>query len=100
MADRKNALPSEGRDEEQAEVSYFIHEGITTRMQMAIDTCNKANRRMLIAVLTVCVSMLLIISLVVFGFNCNNRNWMKYIQETYTVQEGAVEHADSPTLYK
>ena len=100
MIDRKEALPFDGSDEDQAEVSYFIHEGITTRMQMAIDTCNKANRRMLVAVLTVCVSMLLIIGLVVYGFNCNNRHWMEYIRDTYTVQEGAVRNADSPTVYK
>lgn len=100
MIDRKEALPFDGRDEDQADVSYFIHEGITTRMQMAIDTCNKANRRMLVAVVIVCVSMLLIIGLVVHGFNRNNSQWMEYIHRTYSVQEGAVEHADSPTLHE
>ena len=53
---------------------------------------NNANRRMLIALISMCVTFLLIIIVFVFGYTVREKNWMETIikmQQTPVVTEVA-----------
>ena len=56
-------------DEEQACIPFFVHEN--TMMHY-----NASNRRMLIALLSVCVTFVLTIIIFVFGYTVRERNWL------------------------
>lgn len=61
-------------DEKQACVPYFIHE--STMMHY-----NHANKRMLIALLAVCITFILTIVIFVFGYTIREQNWLNTLKD-------------------
>ena len=64
----------------------------TIQADKALLHLNYANRRMLIALVSMCVTFLLIIIVFVFGYTVRERNWMDTIlkiQQTPVVAEVA-----------
>lgn len=62
------------REEQQACVPFFAHEN-------AMMHYNQTNKRMLIALVTVCVTLILTIITFVFGYTARERNWLNAIRE-------------------
>lgn len=58
----------------EACVPFFLHEN--TMMHY-----NNANKRMLIALITVCITFILTIVIFVFGYTVRERNWLKTLKE-------------------
>lgn len=56
-------------DEKQACVPFFIHEN-------SLMHYNNTNRRMLIALITVCITFILTIVIFVFGYTVREKNWL------------------------
>lgn len=56
-------------DEKQACVPFFIHENSMMHY-------NSANKRMLIALITVCITFITTIIIFVFGYTVRERNWL------------------------
>jgi len=85
--------------ENQAVVPYFIHEGMMTRMQMAMENVEHGGKRMLIALWSVCITLLLAVIIFVAGYTINNQNWMKYTEQLCTSQaEDTVNEAEVPKV--
>ena len=61
-------------DEKQACIPFFGHEN--TMMHY-----NNANRRMLIALVTVCLTFVLTIVVFVFGYTIREKNWLNTLKE-------------------
>lgn len=61
-------------DEKQACIPFFAHEN--TMMHY-----NTANRRMLIALVTVCLTFVLTIVVFVFGYTIREKNWLNTLKE-------------------
>lgn len=70
--------------DEKAQVPYFIHEGVVEHM-------NRCNRRMLIALLTVCVTFVITIVIFVVGYTVRNRDWINCVQNLQGNGAGVVE---------
>ena len=60
-------------------IPFFAHEN--TMMHY-----NTANRRMLIALITVCITFILTIVICVFGYTVRERNWLKTLKEMQTTE--------------
>lgn len=76
---------------QQACVPFFIHEN--TMMHY-----NHANKRMLVALITVCVTFILTIVVFVFGYTIREKNWLKTIKEISPqteVQDGICKQPDT-----
>ena len=58
-----------GCEEKQACIPFFVHENTMVHY-------NAANRRMLIALLSVCVTFILTIVIFVFGYTVREKNWL------------------------
>lgn len=58
--------------DEKAQVPYFVHEGVVEHM-------NRCNRRMLIALLTVCATFVATIVIFVVGYTIRNRDWIECV---------------------
>lgn len=75
----------------QACVPFFVHEN--TMMHY-----NMANKRMLIALITVCLTFILTIVIFVFGYTVREQNWLKTLKEmnpqTTEVQHGLQQQPD------
>ena len=69
-------------DEKQACIPFFAHEN--TMMHY-----NNANRRMLIALVTVCLTFVLTIVVFVFGYTVREKNWLNTIKEITPATEVA-----------
>lgn len=85
--------------EKQASVPYFIHEGMMTRMQIAMEKVENSNKRMLTALWSVCITLILVVVIFVVAYTENNKNWMKftnYIQTTQT--EDTVHASETPAV--
>ena len=74
-----------GCDEKQACVPYFVHEGIMTHY-------SRANRRMLIALVCVCVTFIVTILVFVNGYTQREKNWLDTLQRT-GVTDGVYEQS-------
>lgn len=75
--------------DKQACVPYFAHEG--TVMHMA-----HCNRRMLIALVTVCVTFILTIIIFVNGYTAREKNWLDTLGRM-GVTDGVHEQSDPGT---
>ena len=78
-------------DDKQACIPFFAHEN--TMMHY-----NNANRRMLIALVTVCATFILTIIIFVFGYTVREKNWLNTLKEitpTVEVQDGIQQQPDS-----
>lgn len=64
---------------ERACVPYFVHEGM-------VEHISHANRRMLIALLSVCITFLLTIIVFVFGYTQRESNWLETMTKMQTGQ--------------
>ena len=58
-------------------IPYFAHEN--TMMHY-----NMANRRMLVALITVCVTFIMTIIIFVFGYTVRERNWLNTLKDLRT----------------
>lgn len=56
-------------DDKQACVPFFLHEN-------AMMHYNHANKRMLVALITVCITFILTIVIFVFGYTVREKNWL------------------------
>lgn len=72
-------------------VSFFVHENTVEHM-------NISNRRLLIALLSVCVTFILTIIIFVVGYTIRERNWLDTISEmqprTTEVADGVQQQSD------
>ncbi|MBQ1890067.1 MAG: hypothetical protein II160_05135 [Selenomonas sp.] len=64
-------------DEQQAKVSAFSYEGVLAALE-------RSNKRLLIALVVTCITLVIAVGVVIFGNAVNNRVWMDYV---YTIQE-------------
>ena len=69
MADCKNC------EDKQACVPFFVHEGV-------MDHYSRANRRMLIALLTVCITFIITIIIFTNSYTQREANWLDTLQRT------------------
>ena len=76
-----------GCDNQQACIPFFAHEN--TMMHY-----NHANRRMLIALVIVCITFITTIVVFVTGYTAREKNWLDMIQRT-GVTDGVYEQYDS-----
>lgn len=78
-------------DQERQQQEYeFIMEGITTRMQMAMDKLSDNNKALRSIVKWVCAFALIMSILTVIGLLLNNRMWMDR-ERTATLQPSVRE---------
>lgn len=71
-------------------IPYFAHESSMMHY-------NHANRRMLIALLSVCVTFILTIIIFVFGYTVRERNWLNTLTRLQTAEvaaDGIYEQSD------
>ena len=73
-------------DEKQACVPFFVHEGI-------MDHYSRANRRMLIALLTVCITFIITIVIFTTSYTKREANWLDTLQRV-GVTDGVHEHGN------
>ena len=73
-------------DEKQACVPFFVHEGI-------MDHYSRANRRMLIALLTVCITFIITIVIFTTSYTKRESNWLDTLQRV-GVTDGVHEQPD------
>lgn len=73
-------------DEKQACIPFFAHEN--TMMHY-----NHANRRMLVALLAVCITFILTIIIFVHGYTVREKNWLDTLQRV-GVTDGVHEQPD------
>lgn len=66
---------------EEKQEFEFIMEGITTRMQIAMEKISESNKMLRSTVKYVCLSMLIVIAVVVSGFLMNNRLWFEHMND-------------------
>ena len=71
-------------DGQQACVPFFIHEN--TMMHY-----NHANKRMLVALLAVCITFILTIVIFVFGYTIRERNWLNTLRDITPQTEVAAD---------
>ena len=69
-------------EDRQACVPYFVHEGIMAHY-------SRANRRMLIALLAVCITFILTIVIFVFGYTVREKNWLDTLTRLQTTEVAA-----------
>jgi len=73
-------------EEKQACIPFFAHEN-------TMEHYNRANRRMLLALVTVCVTFIVTIIIFVSGYTQREKNWLDTIQRT-GVTDGVHEQSD------
>jgi hypothetical protein len=73
-------------DDKQACVPFFVHEGI-------MDHYSRANRRMLIALLTVCITFIITIVIFTTSYTKREANWLETLQRV-GVTDGVHEQPD------
>ena len=78
-------------EEKQACVPFFAHENVLMHY-------NRANRRMLIALLAVCITFLLVIVIFVRGYTEREKNWLDTIStmQSAEVAENGVYEQPGP----
>lgn len=77
-------------EENQACVPFFAHENVLMHY-------NRANRRMLVALICVCVTFIVTILVFVTGYTAREKNWLDMLQRT-GVTDG-VQQQSSPQDY-
>lgn len=74
-------------EKKEASVPFFAHEN-------AMMHYNAANKRMLIALLAVCITFILTIVIFVFGYTVREKNWLDTLTRL-EVQDGIHEQPDT-----
>ena len=75
-----------GCEDKQACVPYFVHEGV-------MDHYSRANRRMLIALVVVCITFITTIIVFVTVYTQREKNWLDTLQRV-GVTDGIHEQSD------
>ena len=73
-------------EEKTACVPFFAHENVLMHY-------NRANRRMLIALICVCVTFIVTILVFVTGYTAREKNWLDTLQRT-GVTDGVYKQSD------
>ena len=73
-------------NDQRACVPFFAHENTMSHY-------NRANRRMLIALVCVCVTFVITILVFVTGYTAREKNWLDMLQRT-GVSNGVYEQSD------
>jgi len=73
-------------EEKQACVPFFAHENVLMHY-------NRANRRMLIALICVCLTFVITILVFVTGYTQREKNWLDMLQRT-EVTDGVYKQSD------
>lgn len=68
--------------EKQASVPYFIHEGDMTRMETSVRSMRKA-------LVTVCVTLVLVVIAFVAAYTINNNRWIDFTEKLTHAEEPA-----------
>lgn len=68
-------------DERSPQEYAYIMDGITTRMQLAIEKVSEANKLFRSTVRMVCIVMLIVVMVVVGGFILETRTWIGHVNE-------------------
>lgn len=76
-------------DDRQACVPFFVHEN--TMMHY-----NLANRRMLVALVTVCLTFILTIIIFVTGYTAREKNWLDTLDRNRTEVSDGVQQQPDP----
>lgn len=82
------------QNSKQMQEYEFVMEGITTRMQMAMEKIAESNRMWRSAVKLVCIVMLVVVLVVVSGFIVYNQIWIGHVnnlRNTMIVSEVAAD---------
>ena len=74
-------------EEKQACVPFFAHENVLMHY-------NRANRRMLVALICVCVTFIVTIIIFVNGYTQREKNWLDTLQRT-GVTDGVHQQPDT-----
>ena len=74
-------------DEKQACVPFFAHENVLMHY-------NRANRRMLLALICVCVTFILTIIIFVSGYTQREKNWLDTLSRVGVTDGGVHEQPD------
>ena len=74
-------------DEKQACVPFYAHENVLMHY-------NRANRRMLVALIVVCATFIATIIIFVSGYTQREKNWLDTLQRT-GVTDGVQQQPDS-----
>lgn len=80
-------------EEKQASIPFFAHEN-------ALMHYNATNKRMLHALITVCVTFILTIIIFVVGYTIREKNWLDTLARvtpTVEVQDGVHQQSDQGT---
>lgn len=80
-------------EEKQASIPFFAHEN-------ALMHYNATNKRMLMALITVCVTFILTIIIFVVGYTIREKNWLDTLTRvtpTVEVQDGVHQQSDQGT---
>ena len=76
----KKSCGNDCKDMSPACVSFFVHENTVQHM-------NISNKRMLIALLTVCITFILTIVIFVVGYTVRERNWLDTLTRMNVTEE-------------
>lgn len=84
-------------DEERKPLEYeFIMDGITTRMQTALEKMSESNRILRSSVRYVCVTAIAAIIIIVLGFVVSNRMWISHVDNIRGSEVSASEKVSQP----
>lgn len=76
-------------EKEVASIPRFAHEA-------AMEHYNTANKRMLIAIIAICVTFILTIVIFVWGYTIRTKNWLDTIRAMQTPPIVEVQNGDRP----
>ena len=78
-------------DERTPQEYSYIMDGITTRMQLAIEKMSEANKMFRSTVRWVCLIMLIVVLIVVGGFVAETRIWISHVDNLRSTEVVASE---------
>ena len=82
-------MECKNRDDRQACVPFFAHENVLMHY-------NRANKRMLIALIVVCVTLAVIIGIFVYGNTVREKQLIDMVNQRITEVENGVQQQPDP----
>ena len=67
-------------EEKQASVPFFVHEATLNKLDIS-------NKRMLVALVTVCITLIITVGCFVTAYVRTNHDWMEYAEKLQQVEE-------------
>ena len=92
--------------EQMASVPFFIHEATCEKMENAMEKLNESNKRLLAALVVVCVTLVITVACFLCAYRDMNNTWLNYVmnQRIEEVQDGNVfvqgDAADHPAAFQ